>query len=311
MIGIMYRYFYLGTFMKLLMLCREPRLYSCQRLKEAAEQRGHQMDILDPNRCLLKLSQNPPHFLVYYQPKEGEPYLLPDYDAVLPRFGTASTKMGCAVLRHFEAKGVSCLNNEKAFLTARDKWQSLQILCEQGIPVPDTQLSGSEVESYSAVHQMHEPLILKTLSGSQGIGVVLAEKAQSAVSILDVLKDANVPVLLQDFVEEAKGTDIRCFVVGDKVVATMQRQGKEGEFRANFHRGGSAQKIDLSEDEKQIAIRAAKALGLDVAGVDLICSSSGLLVLEVNASPGLEMIEKTSCVDIAREMILYLEQNIL
>ena len=279
--------------MKLLMLCREPRLYSCQRLKEAAESCGHQMDILDPNRCILKLDKNQPHFSLYYQQNaESEPYLLPDYDAVLPRFGTTSTQMGCAVLRHFQGKGVYCFNKEQAFLAARDKWRSLQMLLEQGIK------------------QTTSPMIIKTLKGSQGIGVILAECPQSAVSILETLKDANVPVLLQDFVEEAKGTDIRCFVIGDKVVATMQRMGQNGEFRANFHRGGTAEKVKLTEDEKSIAIRATKALGLAVAGVDLIRSKEGLLVLEVNASPGLEMIEKTSGIDIALQMILFLEQQV-
>lgn len=296
--------------MKFLMLCREPRLYSCQRLKESAMQCGHEIDILDPNRCMLKLSKNQPHFEVYYQPIEGKPYLLPHYDAVLPRFGTASTQMGCAVLRHFQAKGVYCLNTESAFLSARDKWKSLQILLEHGIAVPNSQLSGIEVESKIATQQMDSPLIIKTLSGSQGIGVMLVDKAQSVVSILETLKQADVPVLLQDFIEEAKGADIRCFVIGDRVVASMQRIGQEGEFRANFHRGGHAQKIALTEEEKQIAVRATKALGLEVSGVDFIRSKSGLLVLEVNASPGLEMIEKTSDVDIALQMILYLEKKI-
>lgn len=296
--------------MKFLMLCREPRLYSCQRLKEAAMQCGHEMDILDPNRCILKLTENQPHFDIYYQPQEGNPYLLPNYDGILPRFGTASTKMGCAVLRHFQAKGVYCLNTENAFLTARDKWQSLQILREQGIAVPNSQLSGIEVEAKTAVQQMNPPLIIKTLNGSQGIGVMLVEKAQSAVSILETLTQAEVPVLLQDFIEEANGADIRCFVIGNKVVAAMQRIGQNGEFRANFHRGGTAQKITLTDEEKQIAVNATKALGLVVSGVDFIRSKSGLLVLEVNASPGLEMIEKTSGVDIALQMILYLEKAI-
>ncbi|QPB43097.1 RimK family alpha-L-glutamate ligase [Rodentibacter haemolyticus] len=296
--------------MKLLMLCREPRLYSCRRLKDAAEQCGHEMDILDPNRCILKLNKNSPHFDIYYQPLEGEPYLLPHYNAVLPRFGTTSTQMGCAVLRHLQAKGAYCLNNENAFLLARDKWKSLQVLLEQGIPVPPSRLSGIEVDSKFSVQQTDSPLIIKTLSGSQGVGVMLAEKVQSAVSILDTLKQANVPVLLQDFIEETKGTDIRCFVIGEQVIAGMQRIGQAGEFRANFHQGGSAQKVDLTNEEKQIAVKATKALGLDVAGVDLIRSKSGLLVLEVNASPGLEMIEKTSGVNIALQMILYLEKRI-
>ena len=213
-------------------------------------------------------------------------------------------------MRHFHGKGVYCLNKEQAFLAARDKWRSLQMLLEQGIAVPSSVLSGCEVEPKQAIKQTTSPMIIKTLKGSQGIGVILAERPQSALSILETLKDSNVPVLLQDFVEEAKGTDIRCFVIGDKIVATMQRMGQDGEFRANFHRGGTAEKVKLTEDEKSIAIRATKALGLVVAGVDLIRSKEGLLVLEVNASPGLEMIEKTSGIDIALQMILFLEQQV-
>ena len=180
--------------------------------------------------------------MYYQQNAESELCLLPDYDAVLPRFGTTSTQMGCAVLRHFQGKGVYCLNNEQAFLAARDKWRSLQMLLEQGIAVPNSVLSGCEVEPKQTIKQTTAPMIIKTLKGSQGIGVILAERPQSAFSILETLKDVNVPVLLQDFVEEAKGTDIRCFVIGDKVVATMQRIGQDGEFRANFHRGGTAEK---------------------------------------------------------------------
>ena len=297
--------------MKLLMLCREPRLYSCMRLQQAAEASGHQVDILDPNRCLLKLAQNRPHFQLYYQPNnEAEPYLLPDYDAVIPRFGSTSTKMGCAVLRHFAARNVPCLNDERSFLQARDKWQSLQILAQAGIAIPNTVLLGSEFQPQNGVAQVKSPTILKTLSGSQGIGVILAERTQSAVSILETLKQANIPVLLQDFIEEAKGSDVRCFIIGERVVASMQRTGQNGEFRANFHRGGTAEKIQLSEEEKAIAVKAAQTLGLDIAGVDLIRSEQGLLVLEVNASPGLEMIEKANGIDIAVQMIAYLEKKV-
>ncbi|WP_040976182.1 ATP-grasp domain-containing protein [Necropsobacter massiliensis] len=297
--------------MKLLMLCREPRLYSCRRLKEAAEESGHQMDILDPNRCLLKLAGNPPHFQLYYQSNtDSEPYLLPDYDAVIPRFGTASTQMGCAVLRHFAAKNVPCLNGESAFLNARDKWRSLQLLASAGIALPPSVLSGSEFQATQAVSRIGSPTILKTLNGAQGIGVILADKAQSAVSILETLTHTDVPVLLQDFIAEAQGMDFRCFVVGGQVVASMRRIGQNGEFRANFHRGGTAEKVRLSEAEKAIAVKAATTLGLDVAGGGLICSAQGLLVLEVNASPGLEMIEKTSGIDIALQMIAHVEKKL-
>lgn len=293
--------------MKFLMLCREPRLYSCQRLLEAAERKGCQMDILDPNRCLLKLSQNPPHFEVYYQSDiSEEPYLLADYQAVIPRFGTSSTQMGCAVLQHFYAKSVPCLNNDTAFLIARDKWKSLQYLAKAGIPIPTTLFSGNEFSISHSVQSLTAPLILKTLNGSQGVGVMLAEQAKSAVSILDTLKAAGIQVLLQDFVEEAQNSDIRCFVIGDQVVAAMKRCGQNGEFRANFHRGGTAEIYPLTEEMRQIAIKATQVLGLEVAGVDLILSKQGPLVLEVNASPGLELIEKVSGVDIAEKMIDYL-----
>lgn len=297
--------------MKLLMLCREPRLYSCQRLLQAAESCGHQMDILDPNRCLLKLNPSSSYFELYYQSSlEEEPYLLPQYDAVLPRFGSTSTAMGCAVLRHFEAKKIFCLNNSSAFWQARDKWLSLQLLAQNGIDVPSSVLSGLEFRADAALNYTGSPVILKTLSGSQGVGVVLAEKKQSALSMLETLRQANVPTLMQEFIQEANSSDIRCFVVGNRVVASMQRSGREGEFRANFHRGGCAEKIQLTEQEKSLAIRASQVFDLDVAGVDLIRSARGLLVLEVNASPGLEMIEKTSGLDIALQMIVYLEKKV-
>ena len=235
---------------------------------------------------------------------------MPDYDAVLPRFGTTSTQMGCSVLQHFEGKGTFCLNSSQAFLNARDKWKGLQLLLKAGVPIPNSLLSGGEVLAQATVSHISSPTILKTLNGSQGIGVILAEKPQSAVSIMEAFKQTNISMLQQDFIEEAGNADIRCFVIGDQVVATMQRIGQDGEFRANCHRGGKTEKITLSDDEKQIAIRATKAIGLDIAGVDLIRSKNGLLVLEVNASPGLEMIEKTSGGDIATQIIAYVETAI-
>ena len=293
------------------MLCREPRLYSCRRLKQAAEENGHQMDILDPNRCLIKLRKNPPHFALYYQADvESEVQLLPQYDAVLPRFGTGSMLMGCRVLHYFQGLGVPCLNNVEAFCNARDKWLSLQMLLQHDIAVPDSLLAGMEVDANRAVQHIGAPTILKTLSGSQGIGVILAERPQSAVSILETLKQANVPALAQEFIAEAQGADLRCFVVGNRIIATMQRIGQNSEFRANCHRGATTEKVVLTEQEKHIALNATKVLGLDVAGVDLIRSANGPLVLEVNASPGLEMIEKTSGIDMALQMILHLEQKI-
>ncbi|UXN37929.1 RimK family alpha-L-glutamate ligase [Avibacterium paragallinarum] len=302
--------------MKLLMLCREPRLYSCQRLKAAAESCGHQMDILDPNRFILKLNEKnragkTPHFQLYYQStRDVKADLLPEYDGVLPRFGSASTQMGCAVLQHLQVQGVACLNEVEPFLKARDKWQSLQLLLQRGIAVPPSLLAGNETQPKESLELIGSPTILKTLSGSQGIGVILAESASSANSIVETLTHSNVPVLMQQFIAEAQGGDVRCFVVDGKVIAAMERKGQNGEFRANIHRGGVGEQVWLSEEEKHIAISATQALGLDVAGVDLIRSRQGLLVLEVNASPGLEMIEKTSGLDIALQMILHLERKI-
>ncbi|WP_026313144.1 ATP-grasp domain-containing protein [Actinobacillus capsulatus] len=297
--------------MRFLMLCREPCLYSCQRLQQACEQRGIDLDILDPNRMLIKLAveQGQSVLQLYYQTGETYdknrplPQLLPDYDAVLPRFGTTSTEMGCRVLRYFEAKQVKVLNNSIAFTLARDKWLSLQALVAARIAVPASSLAGElcSLDGHLAQHSI--PLITKTLSGSQGVGVMLAESKQNAQSVLAVLQQAKLAYLLQDFVAESKGQDIRAFVIGERVVAVMQRSGNEGEFRANLHLGGKVQRIVLTEEEQQLAVKAAKAIGLSVAGVDLIRSDSGLLVLEVNASPGLEGIEQASGIDIAGLMI--------
>lgn len=296
--------------MKLLMLCREPRLYSCQRLKQAAEKYGCQLDILDPNRFLLKLEQG--QFELYYQDGESydkhrpRPEKVGLYQGVLPRFGTTSTEMGCNVLRHFEQKQIPVLNNAQAFMLARDKWQSLQILASHGIPIPDTLIHGELYATAESVKNFGLPMIMKTLSGSQGVGVMLVESQPSALSLLETLKNAKVPCLLQRFIEESKGRDIRAFVIGDRVVASMERCGTSDEFRANIHRGGYAQVIQLSQSEQQLAVQATKALGLEIAGVDLIRSQQGLKVLEVNASPGLEMIEQVSQVDIAGMMIEHL-----
>lgn len=289
------------------MLCREPRLYSCQRLKQAAESAGCEMDILDPNRFLLVLEEG--KFQTYYQEGEAfhkhrpEPQPIAIYDGVLGRFGTASTEIGCRLLHHFEYQGIPSLNSATAFSLARDKWRSLQQLQAAQIPVPPTAVYGALISTSAAVNRFPLPLVLKTLSGSQGVGVILGESEGSVSGMLDTLNSAKIPTLIQQFISEAKGSDIRAFVVGDEVVAAMLRSGKESDFRANIHQGGRAEKIELSDNEKQLAVKAAKAIGLDVAGVDLIRSRNGLQVLEVNASPGLEMIEKISQAPIAEKMI--------
>lgn len=300
--------------MKLLMLCREPRLYSCQRLKAAAEQQGCRLDILDPNRFLLTLVQGEARLSYqlgeHFEPNRPAPFTVEGYRGVLPRFGSSSNEIGCQVLRHLEANGVATLNSAAAFALARDKWQSLQRLVAQRIAVPDTQLSGELFSLNSALATQHFPLVIKTLSGSQGVGVMLSESADSARSLLETLRAAKLATIQQHFIRESSGQDIRAFVIGDRVVAAMQRRSQNGEFRANIHRGGTACAVQLSDEAAQLAVRATQAIGLDVAGVDLIQAEHGLMVLEVNASPGLEMIETVSQTDIASQMIAHLKQKI-
>ncbi|OBW95967.1 RimK family alpha-L-glutamate ligase [Gallibacterium salpingitidis] len=296
--------------MRLLMLCREPRLYSCVRLQEAAIESGHQIDILDPNRCILQLVYHSQPKLYYQAANEPFYQELPHYDGIIPRFGTASTEMGCRVLRYFEQRNIPILNQADAFALARDKWQSLQVLHQHHLPVPTTSFGGCEVNATAIADNIGAPAILKTLAGSQGIGVMLMPENNSTISVLETLKHANIPVLAQQFISEAKGDDLRCFVIGQRVVSAMERQGKLGEFRANFHRGGSAIPAELTNEERELATKATQLIGLDVAGVDIIRTKQGPMILEVNASPGLELIEKTSKLDIALQMIAYLERKI-
>ncbi|WP_455011269.1 ATP-grasp domain-containing protein [Haemophilus parahaemolyticus] len=293
--------------MKWLMLCREPRLYSCQRIKTACEQRGILLDTLDPNRMLLKLASvgGKSTARLFYQTSEQE-LQLDEYHAVLPRFGATSTEMGCYVLQHFEIKKTKVLNNAKAFRLARDKWQSLQLLAAYGLPIPSTSYIGELVESSSQLALHFPAVVLKTLVGMQGTGVELYEETNTALNKLKMLKQVGEKALVQDFIAETRGQDIRAFVIGDQVAASMQRTAGNGDFRANLHQGGKAESIELTEEEKQIAIQATKAIGLDVAGVDLIRTKQGPMILEVNASPGLEGIEKVSGKDIAGMMVDYL-----
>lgn len=292
---------------KWLILCREPRLYSCKRLKQAANLQGIEVDILDPNRFLLKLENG--KFQTYYQQEGGElPELLPEYQAVLPRFGTASTETGCRVLTHYELQGVASLNTVSAFSLARDKWQSLQVLNAHNLPLPNTMFAG---DLFPLPHSLSDsPVVIKTLSGSQGVGVILSESKSGAGSIWETFREARIPSLVQQFISEAKGRDIRAFVIGDRVVASMVRIAKGEEFRANIHQGGSAESCTLSAAEQVLAVKATQVLGLDVAGVDLIQTDKGLMILEVNASPGLEMIEQISKEPIAEQMIAFLLQKL-
>ncbi|QLB14847.1 ribosomal protein S6 modification protein [Mannheimia granulomatis] len=295
--------------MKWLMLCREPSLYSCKQIKRVCKQKGIELDILDPNRMLLALVDG--QFQLFYQ--EGESYdknrpplkLLSKYDGVLPRFGTGSTEMGCAVLRHFEAQGTVVLNSADAFSLARNKWQSLQVLMENQLPVPHTSFAGNLVSVGEQLAQYSFPIVAKVLNGSQGNGVMLFENPANAESVLATFSQLNAPYLSQQFIAESKGHDFRAFVIGDKVVAAMQRIGAKDEFRANIHQGGTAKIAELTESEQYWVVKAAQAIGLEVAGVDFLRTQQGILILEVNASPGFKGIEQVNQVDIAEEMVSY------
>jgi ribosomal protein S6--L-glutamate ligase len=290
--------------MKIAIMATNPHLYSHKRLKEAGEEAGHEVKIINPLYCYLNVAASNPQ--VHY--RGGEP--LPKFDAVIPRIGASITYYGTAVLRHMETMGMYTVNESIAISRSRDKFRALQLLARKGLPMPLTSVAQSPDDTEDLIRMVGgAPLVIKLLEGTQGKGVILADSHQSAVSIINAFKEMSANILVQEFIEESRGTDIRCFVIGDKVVAAMKRQAKEGEFRANVHQGGKAMKVTLSPQERAIAIGAAKTMGLKVAGVDLIRSNHGPLVLEINSSPGLEGIEKTTHVNIAGKIIQYIEKN--
>jgi ribosomal protein S6--L-glutamate ligase len=290
--------------MKIAILSRNTRLYSTQRLVDAARARGHVVRVLDPLRCYVRIA--PGHVAMRYK---GKP--VRDIDAAIPRIGTQSTFYGTAVLRQLETMGVYTPNSSDAVLRARDKLRSLQILAAQGIAMPVTVFGDNPDDTEDLLAMLGEPPhVIKLNEGSQGNGVVLAEKRSASQSVIEAFRGLYANFLVQEFIAEAKGCDLRCFVVGGKVVAAMQREASAGDFRANLHRGGSAVAVKLSAAEKRIAVRAAEALGLGVAGVDLLRSERGPLVLEVNASPGLEGIEAVTGVDVAGAIIELLQAQV-
>ncbi len=263
--------------------------------------RGHAVEIIDPLSCYMNI--NPAAPSVHYKGRQ-----LPHYDAVIPRIGSAITFYGTAVLRQFEMLGSYPLNESVAITRARDKLRSLQLLARQGIDLPVTGFAHSPDDTSDLIDMVGgAPLVVKLVEGTQGIGVVLAETRQAAESVIDAFRGLNAHILVQEYVKEAKGADIRCLVVGNKVVAAIERRAKPGDFRSNLHRGGQANPVIITEREGEIALQAAATLGLDIAGVDILRASRGPLVMEVNASPGLEGIEKTSGVDIATLMIEWVE----
>lgn len=289
--------------MKIAILSRNRKLYSTRRIIEAAESRGHEVKVIDVLRCYMNIvSRNPS---VHLEGKELE-----DFDAVIPRVGASVTSYGTAVLRQFEVMGVYTLIESVALARSRDKLRSLQLLSRKGIGMPVTGFANKPGDTKDLVKMVGgAPLVIKLLEGTQGIGVVLAETSKAAESVIEAFMGLKADILVQEFIEEAGGSDIRCLVVGGKVVAAMRRQAPEGEFRSNLHRGGSASLVKITPEERQTAVSAAKILGLSVAGVDLLRSARGPLVMEVNSSPGLEGIEAASGKDVAGIIIDHLEKN--
>jgi ribosomal protein S6--L-glutamate ligase len=290
--------------MKIGVLSREKSLYSTQRLIEAAEQRGHEVEVIDALRCYMNINSDKPE--IHYQGKE-----LTNFDAVIPRIGASVTFYGCAVLRQFESMGVYSPNGSVAITRSRDKLRSLQVLSRKDVGMPITGFASKPDDVKDLLTMVGgAPVVIKLLEGTQGIGVVLAETRKAAESVIEAFMGLKANIMVQEYIKEAGGADIRCFVIGDKVIASMKRQAQEGEFRSNLHRGGSASLIRITPEERRTAVKAAKAMGLGVAGVDLLRSERGPLVMEVNSSPGLEGIEKATGKDIAGMIIEYIERTL-
>lgn len=289
--------------MKIAILSRGASLYSTARLKESALRRGHEVAIVDYLRCYMDITARRPKVL--YKGEEVHPH------AVIPRIGASYTFYGTAVVRQFEMADVFTLNSSDGISRSRDKLRSMQILSRAGVGMPTTSFAHSIQDIHGLLDVVGgTPVVIKLLEGTQGLGVVLAETKKAAESVIGAFRQLDVNILVQQFIKEAGGADIRAFIVGGKVVAAMRRQGLPGDFRSNLHRGGTAEVIKLTPSERSAAVRAARSVGLGVAGVDLLQSDEGPMVLEVNSSPGLEGIEGASGVDIADLIIEYVEDNV-
>lgn len=290
--------------MNIAILSRVPDLYSSKRLLEAAKARGHHARIIDTLRCYMNISSTDPE--VHYGGKKLE-----HFDAVIPRIGASVTFYGTAVVRQFEVMGVFTLNESVAISRSRDKLRSMQLLARKGVGMPITGFSRSPDDVSDLIKiASGAPLVIKLLEGTQGIGVVLAETTKAAESVIEAFMGLKANIMVQEYIKEAAGEDIRCFVIGDKVVAAMRRVAKDGEFRSNLHRGGKAELIKISPEERKTAVRAASIMGLNMAGVDILRSSRGPLVVEVNSSPGLRGIEEATGEDIADKIIEFIEKNV-
>jgi len=290
--------------MKIVILSRNPRIYSTHRLVQAARKRGHLVRVVNPLRCFMNITSSNP--MVHYRDEA-----LNDIDAIIPRIGASVTFYGTAILRQFEMMGTYSLNESTSITRSRDKLRCLQILSRSGIGLPVTGFAHSTKMSAKLIEMVGgAPCVIKLIEGTQGKGVILADTSKGAESVIDGLAQMDAHFLVQQFIPESNGCDIRALVIGDKVVASMKRVAKEGEFRANLHRGGTAEPVKLTAAEQDMAINAAKALGLSFAGVDLLRSKAGPLIIEVNSSPGLQGIERTTELDIATMVIEHMEQNI-
>nr|WKN37705.1 30S ribosomal protein S6--L-glutamate ligase [Tunicatimonas sp. TK19036] len=290
--------------MNIAVLSRNPNLYSTERLVEAAKKRGHHVQVIDHLRCNIEIEKKKPR--IFYK---GE--YLEDFQAVIPRIGASVTFYGTAVVRQFEMMKVYSTVESVALVRSRDKLRSLQILARAGLGLPKTAFTNYTKDVGQVIDSVGgAPCVIKLLEGTQGLGVVLAETRKAAESVLEAFNGLKARVIVQEYIKESKGADIRAFVVGDQVVGAMKRQAKEGEFRSNLHRGGSAEVVTLSDKEEYAALRAAKAMNLSVAGVDMLQSSRGPLILEVNSSPGLEGIESATGDDIAGKIIRHIERNV-
>lgn len=289
--------------MKIGVLSRKAELYSTRRLVEAARDRDHDVHVINPLRCYMNITSHQPE--IHYK---GE--RLEGFDAIIPRIGASITFYGTAVVRQFEMTGVYCLNESVAISRSRDKLRSLQLLARKGIGLPVTGFAHSTKYTDDLIRLVGgPPLVVKMIEGTQGVGVVLAETRKAAQSVIQAFRSLKANILVQEFIKESSGRDIRCWVIGDKVVAAMLRIGPEGEFRSNLHRGGRAETVRITPEERSTAVRAAKIMGLRVAGVDMLRSNHGPVIMEVNSSPGLEGIEKTTGKDVARMVITYIEKN--
>ena len=291
--------------MKVAILSRNSKLYSTQRLVEAGEAHGHEVRVIDTLRCYMNMATHKPTIHYKGQALEG-------YDAVIPRIGASITFYGTAVVRQFEMMGVYSVNESVAISRSRDKLRSLQLLSRKGVGMPVTCFAHSPDEIPDLIDMVGgAPLVIKLLEGTQGIGVVLADTRKVAESVIEAFLGLKANILIQEYIAESSGADIRCLVIGDKVVAAMKRQAKPGEFRSNLHRGGSATLVKITPEERTTAVRAARIMGLSVAGVDLIRSNHGPLVMEVNSSPGLEGIENATGKDVAGMIFSFMEKKII